>query len=602
MTDRDRQISSLRVIWRFREYPLRYKRYIAGLYVCLTATTVLSLVIPRLLGEAVDETLTGGLRDEQLVLAVSIVIVGLFRAMFGWGQILITYMITLMATRGLQTDVFGKLLHLSFGFYDRQRTGDLMSRAMTDVSQPIMLLVMGLSRTAAMGVMLVGVAGLMLVMNWRLGLISLVFVSLYIWRTLSKSARLQEIWRRVQAETGIMNAVMEENLAGIRVVKAFGAGEYEEAKFEPRASAIDEHSYRAERYWTLRSSLFLFISTVSVGTILWFGGREIVAGRLTPGELATFILYLGLMTTPIHWGVYFILNSSRVVAAGRRVLEVLDADSPVKEASNARPMSRVRGHVKFENVSLSYDSSASVLNGISFEVQPGQLVALLGPPGSGKSSIVHLVPRFYDVSAGRVIVDGIDVRHATLESLRRNVGVVLQDTFAFSATFKENIAFGAEGSTPEEIARAAKIAQLHEFIIGLPDGYDTWVGERGVKLSGGQRQRLTIARTILLDPPILILDDSTSSVDVGTEYEIQKALAEVIKGRTTFVIAHRLSTVREADLILVMDRGEIAEYGSHDELLAQDGFYRHIFDLQLAPTVEEAMAASSARTTGGITE
>ena len=227
------------------------------------------------------------------------------------------------------------------------------------------------------------------------------------------------------------------------------------------------------------------------------------------------------------------------------------------------------------------------------------MVAVLGAPGSGKSSIIHLIPRFYDASAGRVTIDGVDVRDAKLASLRRNVGVVLQDTFAFSASFKENIVFGAEGAKDEDMVRAAKIAQLHGFIDSLPDGYDTWVGERGVKLSGGQRQRLTIARTILLDPPILILDDATSSVDVGTEYELQRALAKVIEGRTTFVIAHRLSTVREADVILVMDRGEIVEYGSHEELLACNGLYRRIHDLQLAPTIEEALVESSGMPPGG---
>ena len=450
-----------------------------------------------------------------------------------------------------------------------------------------------------MVIMLGVVAGLMLTMNWRLGVISLVFVSLYVWRTLSRSQALQEMWSREHAETGIMNAVMEENLSGMRVVKAFGAGEHEDAKFERRASAVSKYTYRAERFWAVRSSLFLFISTVTVGTILWFGGREIIAERLTPGELTAFIMYLGLLAMPIRWAGFVIFNFSRFISAGRRDLEVLDAESPVKESPSAGLMPRVRGHVRFESVSLSYDSGAEAVHNVSFEVQPGQLVAILGAPGSGKSSIVHLLPRFYDPSAGHVTIDGVDVRQVTLASLRQNVGVVLQDTFVFAATFRENITYGAEGATPEDMVRAARVAQLHEFIEGLPDGYDTWVGERGVKLSGGQRQRLTIARTVLLDPPILVLDDSTSSVDVGTEYEIQRALAEVIKGRTTFVIAHRLSSVRDADLVLVMDRGQIVESGNHDELFDRKGLYRRIFDLQLAPTVEEALAESSASMNGG---
>ena len=290
---------------------------------------------------------------------------------------------------------------------------------------------------------------------------------------------------------------------------------------------------------------------------------------------------MAVLRHPVRSAGWIVADFAETHAAGRRIFEVLDARSPVEEREQARPVSNVGGHVRFEGVSFSYDSGAEAVNDVDFDVQPGQTVALLGAPGSGKTSIVHLVPRFYDVTAGRVTVDGADVRDLRLRELRRNIGIVLQDVFIFGATFRDNISYGAEQVKLDEIKNAAKVAQLHDFIEGLPEKYATWVGERGVKLSGGQRQRLAIARTILLDPAILILDDSTSSVDVETEHEIQQALSEVVKNRTTFVIAHRLSTVRNADLILVMDQGRIVERGTHRELLGEDGLYRRIHDIQL---------------------
>ena len=336
-----------------------------------------------------------------------------------------------------------------------------------------------------------------------------------------------------------------------------------------------------------------------MGVMVWFGAREVVDGRLSPGELTMFLLYMALLHQPVTSAGFLVNRFAVTHAAGKRVFEILDTESQVLEASTARPLAEIRGRVKFQDVSFSYDSGAAALHGIDFEAQPGQTVALLGAPGSGKSSIVHLVPRFYDVTAGRVTVDGVDVRDLRLRELRRNIGIVLQDVFVFGATFRDNLAYGAEHASLHEIEEAAKVAQLHDFIDGLPDKYETWVGERGVKLSGGQRQRLAIARTILLDPAILILDDSTSSVDVETEHQIQQALAEVVKGRTTFVIAHRLSTVRNADLILVMDEGRIAERGTHHELLSKGGLYRRIHDIQLLPQEGDVILPDSLPAPGG---
>ena len=290
--------------------------------------------------------------------------------------------------------------------------------------------------------------------------------------------------------------------------------------------------------------------------------REVIAGRLTAGELTTFLLYIVLLRAPVGGIVTHVLGVRRMIVGGRRILEVLDAETSVPDRPGARSLERVRGHVKFEAVSMSYDATAEAVHGIDFEVEPGKLVAIVGGPGSGKTTLAHLIPRFYDVTSGHVAIDGHDVRDVALASLRGNVGIALQDVFVFGARFTENIKYGAKGVTDQEMVQAAKTAQIHDFIESLPERYDTWVGERGIKLSGGQRQRLAIARTIILDPPILILDDSTSSVDMEIEYRIQQAMSEVVKDRTTFVIAHRISSLRNADLILVMEQGRIVERGS----------------------------------------
>ena len=398
------------------------------------------------------------------------------------------------------------------------------------------------------------------------------------------SRGLRKTWYEVQAETGHMTTVLQESLAGIKAVKAFGAGGHMSARFQEKASILRDLTYSALRVFASQGSLMTLIFTSATGAILWFGGREIAAGRLTPGELASFILYIGLLTMPVRMVGWLVNTISRAASAGQRLYEVLDAESPVRDRPEAREMPRSRGGVSLEDVSLSYEPGrVPAVHNVDLEVEPGQVVAILGAPGSGKSTIAHLIPRFYDPTEGKVSIDGVDIRDYTLASLRNNIGIVLQDVFVFTASIRDNVAYGAPDASQDDVERAARVANLHDFIAGLPNGYDSWVGERGVTLSGGQRQRLAIARTILLDPPILILDDSTSSVDTGTEYMIQQALAEVVKGRTTFVIAHRLSTVRRADLILVLEDGEIVERGAHGELMGLDGRYRRIHDLQLSP-------------------
>ena len=578
----------MKVLLRLTKYAWGHKWLLIGAYLAMTLATVSAMVIPRLLGTAIDEALETGLRSKLLVLAGIILLVSSLKGVFSYGQRYWSEALSQQTAFDLRNDFFKKLQGLSFGFHDRQQTGNLMSKATADVEAVRMFMSMGLIRGLSIFLMVGLVAGLMLTTNWRLGLVSLAFVPLVTWRAIKMSTTLRPTWMAVQEETGHMTTVLQENLAGMKVVKAFGARKFEEAKFEVRSGKVAHLTYMATRLFASQGSLMTFIFTVATGAILWFGGREIIADRLSPGELAAFILYMGLLGMPVRMSGWMVNTFSRATSAGQRIYDVLDAESPVRERPDARPLERAAGRVSFSGVSVSYDDAEAAVRDVDFQVEPGQMVALLGGPGSGKSTIAHVIPRFYDVSSGSITIDGTDVRDVTLPSLRENVGIVLQDVFVFAASIKDNIGYGLDEVDVDEVVRAAKVAQIHDFVEGLPQGYDTWVGERGITLSGGQRQRLAIARTLLLDPPILILDDSTSSVDMGTEFKIQQALSEVVKGRTTFVIAHRLSTVREADLILVLEDGEVVERGTHAELVERDGFYRKIYDLQLRPQEEDA--------------
>ncbi|MBI4311719.1 MAG: ABC transporter ATP-binding protein [Chloroflexi bacterium] len=426
----------------------------------------------------------------------------------------------------LRNSIYNRLQRLSFAYHDKHQTGQLMSRATQDVVQE------GLAR---------------------------------------------------------LTTVLQENLSGARVVKSFGREETEVAKFTREAEALFKDSYESTRLQSISVPAMAGIWMLAMAATIWFGGREIGAGRLTQGELASFALYLTLLQQPLRALGMVINVTARAYSAGRRIFEILDAESAVREAPNALTLEHGIGHVRFEKVSFGYSNLSPVLRDIEIDAQPGQVIALLGPTGSGKTTIVNLLPRFYDVTEGLITIDGQDVRGLALASLRRCMAIVQQDVFLFTGTVRDNISYGAPGATQEQIERAARAARIHDFILSLPDGYDTWVGERGLTLSGGQKQRVSIARTLLLDPAILVLDDSTSSVDTETEYLIQQALQEVMKGRTTFVIAQRLRTIKLADQILVLNRGRIVERGYHEELLAQHGFYRRIYDLELRDQ-EEALS------------
>ena len=590
----------------------RYRGRLILAYLGFFASIVCSFGIVWILGEAIDKIVKseGGkifaLADVErtTLIWMALVLLGLslMRGLFDFSR---TYTMDSLAQKvayDLRNNLYDKLQHLSFAFHDKEHTGNLMSKATADVEAVRRFVMMGLVRSLEVGVRVIALTFMLVFLDWKLTLISLVFVPFLVFRSTTVLGEFRRIWLRVQEAMGESVTVLQENLSGIHVVKAFAAEEHESKKYERKVRRVREEHYQSERLQGINSAWMTLYFTLALGLVMWYGGWEVIRGDLTPGGLTKFVLYLNQLTFPIRVTPFIINSFSRAMSSGQRLFDVLDAQSPVQEQPAARDMGRTQGYVGFDDVSFSYDHKAAALKHINLSTSPGSVVALLGAPGSGKSSFVSLLPRFYDPTGGQITIDGKDIQDFTLASLRRNVGLVQQDVYLFAATIRDNIAYGALDASFEDIVRAAQVAQLHDHILSLPDGYDTWVGERGVTLSGGQKQRLAIARTILIDPPVLILDDSTSSVDVETERLIHRAMTQVMKGRTTFVIAHRLSTVREADIILVLKEGQIVEQGTHRELIARRGIYQDIYELQLRPQEEIMLDAAfqSEPLTGGV--
>ena len=583
---------------------LHHKWRLIGAYASMVGALIAFVLMPRYFGQAIDEVEamleTGSYSQETILRIVGVIVVlSVIRGVLSYFQTYLGEALSQMVSFDIRNMFYNHAQHMSFGFHDRYHTGALMSRAITDVENIRMFINMGLVRTPYFLLLFAVVAAVLFIKDWRLGLISASFMPVVMVYSAMIRLKMRNIWLIVQETMAEMSTVLQENFTGIRVVKAFAAEPHEEAKFERKNQEVAVHYIEAEKMRASSTSFMLFTFLLAVGMILFFGGRRVIGGEMSVGELAEFVFYLQMLQMPVRMSGWLVNSYARAASAGQRLFEILDTPSPVQEDPQARQLSQPRGHVKLEKVTFSYDDTKRVLRGIDLEAKPGQVIALLGAPGSGKTSIVNLIPRFYDVTGGRITIDGADVRNISLESLRRNIGIVQQDVFLFTTSIRENICYGNVDATQEMIERAAKIAQMDDFISTLPDGYDTRVGERGSTLSGGQRQRMSIARAVLLDPPVLILDDSTSSVDARTEEMIRRAMEAVMEGRTTFVIAHRLSTVHRADNIVVMKDGQIAEQGTHQELLEHMGLYREIYDLQLRPQEEVMREIESPIPAGG---
>ncbi len=540
------------------------------------------LFIPVLIREVIDV----GIGEENsrilVVSAVILSIIGTIMAIITYAQRFLSEWIAAHIGFDLRNQLYNHIQHLPFAYHDYAQTGQLISRCIEDVRAIERFTGSGVVDLIRLVILMIGIIALLLAQNARLAAIALLPMIPLVMITTNFGRKIGKLFLAVDNLLGELSSRLQESVTGIQVVRAFAREAYEIKRFDTANRGLYKARLKVIGEWSkiLPSSVFL----VSLGTILilWFGGQLVLEGQMTIGEIVAFNSYLLLLTLPAQQLTWLVNLAGEAVAGVQRTYEILDHTPAIRSPVNAINLSEISGSVEFNKVSLHYSQEkAHALDDIQLKVLPNQIIALIGPTGSGKTSLVNLIPRFYDVSQGQVLVDGIDVRQVDLTSLRRQIGIVLQTSLLFSISVRENIAYGNPDASMEEIIQAAKAAQAHEFIIDLPDGYETIVGERGITLSGGQRQRVAIARALLMNPRILILDDSTSSVDTQTERQIQNALNFLMQGRTTFIIAHRLSTVRRADLILVLDQGRIVERGKHHELLQQDGLYRQIYELQL---------------------
>jgi ATP-binding cassette subfamily B protein len=564
-------------------------------FVCLSASTVFSLVIPKMLGNGIDTVLNSG-RAATLIIAAGIILgSSALRGITGYGNRYFTQVISQRVAYDLRNHLYDHLQGLSFAYFDKAQTGQLMSRATVDIEAVRAFISMGLLQILQTAFLTIGISYLLISLDWRLALMTLAFVPLMAYRAVLTSRRLRPVWLKVQRLIASLGTTLQESLSGVRIVKSFAQEKAEDKKFADDSKKLYDVQIDAARIVAFNTPLMVLLIGAPTALVLWYGGRQVIAGNLTIGGVVQFIMYLGMLAMPIR-ALGMVTNMySRSMSAGERILEILDTTSQVKDKPDALVLDKLKGQVSFEDVSFSYAENAPALHSINFSVQQGQLVALVGASGSGKSTIINLILRFYDVSGGRITMDGIDIRDISLASLRKNIGTAQQDVFLFSTTIGNNIAYGMPDATLEQVIEAAKAAQIHDFIMGLPDGYETWVGERGHTLSGGEKQRVTIARAILKNPSILILDEITSSVDAETERLIRRAVDELIKGRTTFIISHRLPIITNADLILVIKDGQIVERGKHQELMAGNTLYRQTYLSQLASAQDPGANPKEAR-------
>ncbi|MCC7209143.1 MAG: ABC transporter ATP-binding protein, partial [Anaerolineae bacterium] len=565
-------------------------------------TTAAQSIAATAAGTTLDQVQANALNAESVLITAALIIVAfaITRGVFSFVQAFMAETTSQGVAFDFRNEIFAKVQRLSFSYHDRNQTGQLMIRATDDVEKVRLFIAQGLVLAAQAFLLLGATLIILLATNWRLTLVILPILPVALILFMVFGAISQPLFAQIQIRISKLNTILQEALAGMKVVKAFAREKYEQKRFDEAAEDLFHQQMRVTRTFSFLFPVIFLIAQVGQVLILYFGGRQIIENTLGLGEYQSFSLYLMYVFFPLGQLGFIISLMAQAAASASRIFEILDAKNDIVEKPGAPELPKITGHVEFKDVTFKYFSSGDpVLSEVSFVAEPGQTVALLGATGSGKTTIINLIPRFYDATEGQVLIDGHDVRDVTLDSLRSQIGIVLQETNLFSGTIRENIAFGRPDATLDEVIEASKAASAHDFIMSFPQGYDTPVGERGATLSGGQKQRVAIARALLLDPRVLILDDSTSSVDVTTEYHIQQALDRLMKGRTSFVIAQRISTVRNADLILVLDKGRVVARGTHAQLLDTSAIYAEVYNSQLVDDADSRAIAAVEPQSGG---
>lgn len=571
---------------RMMVYMRPYWLWTTAAVVGLIGGTALMIAIPTILRDVIDIGIER--RDSEYMFWAGALIVGLgvVRGLMGYLARFYGERLSHHIAYDIRNEVYNKVQNLSFSYHNQSHTGTIITRAISDVDEMQRYYAFGLLDGLNVILLVTGVFIIMLVQSPLLMLVALGPLVPLIWMSRKFAADVEPRWKAVMDRIQVLSDQLQENAIGAQVVRAFAREEYEMKKFADANQLLYNDQLNLIRRWVTYLPATAFIVSLSVASVLFFGGlmEQEGIGGVTVGMIVAFNAYVLMLGQPLRFVGFVILLVTQAVASAQRVFEILDEPVEITSKPTAKPMPPIKGNVRFEDVSFAYTDAPDrpVLKDINLDVQPGQIVAFLGKTGSGKSTLINLLMRFYDPTQGRVVIDGTDVRDVDLHSLRRQIGLVLQESMLFSATIRENIAYGNPNATEEEVIAASKAANAHNFIMEFPDGYETELGERGVTLSGGQRQRVAIARALLIDPQILILDDSTSSVDTKTEFEIQEALNRLMENRTTFIIAQRLTSVQQADQIVVLDHGRVVEIGTHQELLDLNGHYAEIYRLQLA--------------------
>ncbi|MGH6998679.1 MAG: ABC transporter ATP-binding protein [Phenylobacterium sp.] len=593
-----------RVLQRITARALNYPGRMALAIGCSLGAAIASLTLPRLFGQGVDQAeallkasaaqaseAQGALMTTALLVIAATMIRGVLTMMTGYQAEYVSQRVGY----DLRLQFFQQLQRLSFGFHDRTHSGDLVTRGMLDLEGARVFIQNGVMQLISLLLLLGFAAYMMLTTDLVMGLIGLAFVPVAGFALGRMGFLLRVTWLRVQELMAVLTLTMEENLQGIRVVRAFAGKRFEMAKFDAASKDALDFSYKRITLRFRAVSVLTVTFNGSMGLLLWYGGHKVVGGAMSVGKLTEFLTYMTLLQTPIRQIAMIFNAAARATSSGARLFEVLDLEPEIADAPGAKPLAPSAGTLRFENVDFAYDQGGKqILHDLSFEVRAGQTLGIVGPPGSGKSTIANLIPRFYDVTGGAITLDGQDIRQVTLASLREYVGLVQQESFLFDASIGHNVAYADPWADDARIEEAARTAQIHDHVAGLPEAYETRVGERGVALSGGQRQRLSIARGVVPGPGVMIFDDSTAAIDAVTERRVRDALAEATATKATIIIAHRLSSLMHADHIVVLDDGAVAERGTHAELVTAGGVYADLYELQTRSDAEAVLDEDAA--------